>query len=72
MSAEKVECLVVVIRGTVSRQNFTIPAGTVLRRVREFSSSYRGLWDSAEGNFYVTVPRGDCGRFETLPAQAGS
>jgi hypothetical protein len=49
-----------VIRDTVARQNFVVPAGSVLQDVREFRHSYRGLWCSMEGSYFVTVPKQDC------------
>lgn len=58
----KGELWVEVMRDTVARQNFVVPAGSVLQDVREFPKSYRGLWCSMNGSYIVTVPKSDCQR----------
>lgn len=68
MSKQNFEPRVVVLRDTVSRQNFAVPAGTVLHHVCEFPACYRGLLESPEGKFFVTIPKGDCRESDPLPA----
>ena len=49
-----------IIRDTVSRQNYSIQKGSVIQNVREFKRSYRGIYCSMFGSYFVTIPKTDC------------
>ena len=44
----------------IARQGYSLPSGSVIKDVKVFSKSYRGMWCSMLGSYIVTVPKKDC------------